>query len=123
MARIDMLPGYNCRFYLFGHCTYEEFLNPGYNLDWGCPVIAELEQSYDHLLHQAEVFNLSEARAGRIWERRLSTWAPIWDCQQYVPEEENEGCLYLLHCQCVLSMPFCPGVCRHFCYKNDPAQD
>lgn len=116
MGKIKFLPGYNCAYYSFGHCLYEEHLNPGYQDKWQCRVLAILENDYDSLMHQAEKFDLSFHQFESIWEKRFrrhGSWEDL--CRSYIPGDiEDDRCIYLCGNACILMTPDCPGVCRVF---------
>jgi len=116
MGKVTHLPGHNCAYYIFGHCTYEEYLNPGYYAAWQCRVLACLEKDYDGLISQAEVFDLSFDQVERIWEKRfdnIRSWADL--CGYYLPSGNvDDRCACLFGNACALLMPECSGVCRLF---------
>ncbi|WP_291322349.1 hypothetical protein [Desulfonatronospira sp.] len=116
MGELTSLPGYNCFHYRFGHCAYQEHLNPGYHGDWQCLVLASLEKSYDGLIHRGDAFGLSFEQLEAIWEKRfrkVDSWADL--CSTYLPSDpEDDRCKCLYGNACVLLMPECHGVCSVF---------
>ena len=116
MAIVIRLPAENCVYFRSGSCVYSEFMNPGLEQDVQCVVLEELEQKYDHLLAQADVFNLSASQVQRIWAGRFGehvTWERL--CRKYEPRDpEDDRCLSLLGNACVIRFPRCPGVCPQY---------
>ena len=122
MAKVTKMPGRMCRFYMNGGCLYEEMLNPGYNREWRCRVLKELEGEYDKLLLQAENFNLDEKAFGDLWEQRIEEHLKsIVVCRKMVPREEEEGafCGALYERVCSFELPKCEGVCNLFKPRED----
>ncbi|WP_432736790.1 hypothetical protein [Maridesulfovibrio sp. FT414] len=122
MARITKMPGRNCRFFTNGKCLYEEMLNSGYNRDWRCRVIRDLEGEYDRLLRQAEAFKLDEEAFTDIWEQRIDEHLKSTVvCRKMIPLDE-EGlpfCAALWDDVCLLELEDCSGVCRNFSPDRD----
>ncbi len=117
MAKVTKLPGRNCRFFISGRCLYEEMLNPGYNRNWRCRVIRELEGEYDHLLRQADTFKLDEKAFNDLWEQRIEEHLKSSVvCRKMIPSEEDEGpfCAALYDEICLLELDKCEGVCNKF---------
>lgn len=111
------MPGRMCRFYLSGRCAYEEMLNPGYNRQWRCKVIQELEGEYDKLLRQAESFNLDEQAFSELWEQRIDEHLKSKVvCRKMIPPEDEEDlfCAVVHDEVCLLEMPVCDGICTKF---------
>lgn len=91
MAKVSKMPGCRCQFYINGKCLYEEMLNPGYNNDWRCRIIKELEKEYDRLLHQAEAFKLDEKTFSDLWEQRMEEHLKSTVvCRKMIPHEDDE---------------------------------
>ncbi|MFO7818203.1 MAG: hypothetical protein R6V39_11080 [Desulfovibrionales bacterium] len=119
LTNIRKLPGNNCIHYVCGHCVYWEVLNPGYHCEWKCAVLSSLLESYDHLLRQADKFDLNRDQIKQIWKNRLTDGLPLWNCPQYMPDKGNDDeCIYLLHTHCILKMPVCSGRCRFFVFAG-----
>ncbi len=116
------MPGRNCRYYLKGKCAYEEMLNPGYNRDWRCRVIMDLEGEYDRLLRQAEAFRLDELAFAELWEQRIEEHLKSTVvCRRMIPREE-EGfpfCAALQDEICLFELDDCEGVCERFSSGNE----
>ncbi|WP_320008726.1 hypothetical protein [Maridesulfovibrio sp.] len=117
MAKVTKLPGHMCRFYKNGRCLYEEMLNPGYNREWRCLVLRELEGEYDRLLLQADNFHLEEQAFRDLWERRMEEYLKSTVvCRKMVPSDE-EGLPFCgaLHEEiCLFEQVKCEGVCNLF---------
>jgi len=78
-------------------------------------VLSSLLESYEHLLHQAENFDLNRDQIKQIWKNRMADGLPLWNCAQYIPDKENDDeCIYLMHTHCIQQMPACSGRCRFF---------
>jgi hypothetical protein len=75
-----------------------------------------MEDEYDRLLAQADVFELDEETAARILEGRLKGILPGERvCRDYSPgEDELTGCLSGFRGVCLRRLPPCPGVCEKF---------
>lgn len=117
MAKVTKMPGCMCVFYLSGKCLYEEMLNPGYNKEWRCKVLEDLEDEYDKLLRQAENFNLDEQAFSDLWEQRIEEHLKSKVvCRKMVPHEEEDYpfCVAVHDEICLLEMPVCEGICSKF---------
>lgn len=113
------MPGTDCVHFVRGRCLYQEALNPGLNEAWQCGVLRSLEREYDHTLNRAEAFGLSEAKAARLVQGRMSM--PKWSAERCPAQGERplgvhdaEACDGLRGLVCVWLLPECPGRCRHF---------
>jgi len=117
MARISRMPGRECAHYERGHCVYEERLNPGLHAGFRCVVLTRWEEEYDQFLDQAEVFQLDDVTAGRIWDTRFRrlTAGPL-QCPEFVSGYDVAviSCVHLLDDMCLLRLPQCQGMCRRF---------
>ena len=117
MAKVTKMPGRMCRFYQNGRCLYEEMLNPGYNRDWRCLVLKELEGKYDKLLLQADNFHLDEQAFRDLWEQRIEEYLKSnVVCRKMVAgvEEGDAFCTALHKEVCLFEQPECEGVCNLF---------
>ncbi|EGJ51297.1 hypothetical protein Desaf_2995 [Desulfocurvibacter africanus subsp. africanus str. Walvis Bay] len=116
-AIISRMPGRECAYYAQGHCIYEERLNPGFQTGFRCVVLTRWEDEYDQFLDQAEVFQLDDETAGRIWDKRFRKLAegPL-QCQEFTSGGDVAvvNCIHLLDDVCVLRLPACQGMCRRF---------
>lgn len=128
---ITPMPGINCVHHLQGRCLLEERRNPGLNSEWQCQVLGEWENAYDQFLNQAENFQLDLETATRIWAGRLgSMLRKPTPCQHYQrgPESGNAGksdqdedvlgCVHGWAGLCLLVMPLCNGICRHYEHRQ-----
>ncbi|WP_239057267.1 hypothetical protein [Desulfovibrio sp. JC010] len=122
LVKVTKMPGRMCRFYMNGRCLYEEMLNPGYNREWRCRVLKDLEGEYDKLLLQADNFHLDEQAFRDLWERRIEEHLKSTVvCRKMVPREE-EGfpfCGALHEEICLFEQPECEGVCNLFKPRKD----
>ncbi|TIH18559.1 hypothetical protein D0S45_04905 [Marinifilum sp. JC120] len=117
MAKVTKMPGRMCRFYKNGRCLFEEKLNPGYNRQYRCRVMIDLEGEYDKLLLQAENFNLDAKAFGDLWEQRIEEHLKFTVvCRNMVPCEEEDGsfCSAIHDRVCLFELPECEGVCSRF---------
>ncbi len=116
-GRVVRLPGVGCRHYDRGRCLYEEALNPGYHRRWRCVVLLRWESAYDDFLERADRFGLSEAGLPELLRRRFErlTGEDV-DCPDYAPGADGSlpECRLLHEELCLLKLPECEGVCRHF---------
>lgn len=112
------LPGDGCRFWADGRCLYEELLNPGLRVEYGCVVLNGLEKNFDAFVMRGEKLGLTTEQAGRIWERRMDAALNIgWDCANFIFLQDGPGempCLHFRNGVCMLRLPACPGRCRRF---------
>jgi hypothetical protein len=121
-GRIIRFPGAGCAYYDNGRCLYEETLNPGLDEGLRCATLNRLEEAYDDFLRQAEVFDLSEDKALRIWEERFSRLVRQQsDCQDYLPGDNDNflGCVFALGDLCLKAFPRCLGQCPRFSPRPD----
>ncbi|MBT8763009.1 hypothetical protein KFV02_03590 [Desulfohalobiaceae bacterium Ax17] len=119
MGKLHFFPGEGCLFFKYGHCVYEEILNPGYNRHWQCQVLVKWEKEYDHLVNQAEYFQLNPSQVEGIWERRMARKIISgWNCPHYISCEEEESCIYLHGNICILALPKCMGRCHLYQYNG-----
>ncbi len=124
MGKITKLPAYNCIFFRSGHCIHEEAMNPGLDPEKQCHVLMELENRYDHLLTQADIFDLTSEQVQRIWAGRFGeivSWEMF--CDIYVPESaEDDRCHRLFGSACTNRFSRCPGICPLYIAKR-PQKD
>lgn len=124
MGKITRLPARNCIFFRSGRCVYEEALNPGLDPEMQCLVLTELEKKYDHLLTQAEIFDLNTREVEKIWSGRFGevvSWGMF--CDIYEPRnDEDDRCLRLFGNACMLLFPGCQGICSWYTVKH-PKKD
>lgn len=113
-----VLPGTGCRFWVAGRCLHGEAVNPGLDLNNACPVLREWEQRFDSFIELGEIFGISAAEAGQVWERRMRQALETgWECPDFQfaeAEVQDAGCRFLLDGVCLLRLPLCPGRCRRF---------
>lgn len=115
-ARVLSLPARNCVFYKQGFCVRQEMLNPGLDPCTRCRVISTLENGFDHLLQQAENFELSQDQVHSIWKKRMGE-SVSWEeyCAAYEPcSREDDRCAFLLGNACYRMFPACQGICRFY---------
>jgi hypothetical protein len=115
--KIRSLPGDKCRFYKFGRCHYEETLNPGYNANFRCRLLAEWEGRFEEFVSRADRFNLDPETAGRIWaERMRSFYTGESECDQFERggSRSEIECVHAFLDVCLLKLPQCLGQCSHF---------
>ncbi len=119
MAKITRLPAHNCIFFRSGLCVYEEAQNPGLDPEMQCLVLTELEDRYDHLLTQADAFELSSEQVQKIWAGRFGeivSWGMF--CDIYEPESsEDDRCRFLFGNACIIRFPRCNGICPSYILK------
>ncbi|BCS87007.1 hypothetical protein [Pseudodesulfovibrio sediminis] len=117
MGNIKRLPGDSCRHYALGHCSYQEWLNPGYTRSWRCQVIERWESAFDDFLARAEGFGVEQDAVPDLWNRQFQRLArEVFHCQRYVfePGAPALACRHQAEGVCILSQPKCHGRCRHF---------
>lgn len=120
--KLIRLPGLGCRHHVLGRCLYEDALNPGYHRQWRCAVLQRWEAVYDDFLERAERFGLEEGSAADLLARRFERLtAEEVDCPDYAPgpEESLSGCRLLHEELCLLRLPECGGLCRHYVLRQD----
>lgn len=116
MGKISKIPAPHCIFLKEGFCAYNEILNPGFDTHVQCKVLLELEQKYDHLLAQAENFQLDGEQVQKIWKMRFGNDL-AWEmfCSVYhARSAEDDRCMYLLGNACILLFPRCNGICSWY---------
>nr|WP_154655355.1 hypothetical protein [Maridesulfovibrio hydrothermalis] len=124
MAKITKMPGRMCRYYQSGKCFYEEMLNPGYNKEWRCKVLRDLEGEYDKLLRQAEAFKLDADAFSDLWEQRIEEHLKSGAvCRKMVSHEDEDEdspfCAAVCDEVCLFEMPECDGICSSFKPVNE----
>lgn len=116
-GRLVRLPGVSCRHYERGRCLYEEALNPGYHRRWRCAVLLGWEAAYDEFLERADRFGIRESELAGLMRRRFErlTEGGV-ECRDYQPGADASlpECRLLVDELCLLALPECGGVCRHF---------
>jgi len=128
-CNVTPMPGTRCVHFTQGRCLLEERRNPGLHVRWQCAVIAQWESAYDSFLNQAEAFQLEIGLATRIWASRLGGMLQQPSpCEAYEPcaqepgeEPEDDDVLACAHAWaglCLLRMPCCEGICRHFEHRQ-----
>lgn len=121
-GRLVRLPGLGCLHHERGRCLYEEALNPGYHRQWRCVVLLRWESAYDEFLERAERFGVDEAGLPGLLHRRFERLtSEDVDCPHHVPGEDETPpqCRLLSGELCLLSLPACGGVCRHFAPREN----
>ncbi|RQD66775.1 hypothetical protein [Desulfonatronovibrio magnus] len=116
MGKVTTLPAQNCIYYRFGFCVYEETLNPGFDVESRCLVLMELEEKYDHLLSQADNFDLNQDQVHKIWVSRFGENV-MWEdfCRAYMPRSrDDDRCSSLFGNACIKLFPECGGRCPHY---------
>ncbi len=116
-GRVIRFPGAGCAHFENGRCLYEERLNPGLDKALRCVILNRLERAYDDFLRQADIFELGEGEALRIWEDRFSRLVGQQsDCQDYLPGDNENflGCVFALGDLCLKAFPPCGGQCPRF---------
>lgn len=124
MAKITSLPARNCVFFRSGYCVFEEAQNPGLDHRMQCLVLTELENRYDRLLTQADIFDLSSDQVQKIWAERFGEIVS-WDmfCHIYQPRShEDDRCGFLFGNACMVRFPRCQGICSSY-ILNRPQKD
>jgi len=114
-VKIRRLPGKSCVYYKSGRCLYEERLNPGFHRQWRCKILLRWEAAYDNFLLQADIFNLDQETATRIWEERLRRLMRSGrKCPDFIlgGDDEITGCASLFGSLCLKLLPLCDGQCR-----------
>ncbi|MFW5730084.1 MAG: hypothetical protein ACOCV7_00415 [Desulfonatronovibrionaceae bacterium] len=115
-ARVLSLPARNCIYYRKGFCVRQEMLNPGLDPGTRCRVLTILESNFDHLLQQAENFELTREQVYSLWRQRMGE-SVSWEsyCALYEPcSMEDDRCAFLLGNACYRMFPGCPGICRFY---------
>lgn len=122
-AQVRKLPGVHCTFYLFGHCVYEEHINPGDNTEWQCSEVTRFLKAYDEFIDRADRFALSDEKAGELWDVREASLPPTGalcdsyesdPCKGCGQDSSVTDCRYEQNLICVLELPVCTGVCRRY---------
>lgn len=116
---VRKLPAPHCQYYVQGRCARAESLNPGYDNRWRCTEIERIIDAYDVLLEQAETFNLDAETVKNIWENRVATMPAAGDgCPQFAMSHQDTGgpldCVHAVDTVCLLALPLCKGICRHY---------
>ncbi|MGX9366485.1 hypothetical protein ACTVJH_10660 [Desulfoplanes sp. PS50] len=110
------MPGIGCRFYVYGHCIYEEVQNPGYDATCICTVLKKLESQFEDFVDRAEAFGIEPLTAAMIWPRFGDRICVETICSQYAPDSEkrSDECRYRYDNACILLFPTCSGRCSRF---------
>jgi hypothetical protein len=110
------LSGTGCRFYAYGHCLYEEMLNPGFNRAFACTVLERLDAHFEGFAKRVEGFGLEEPQAAMIWDSYSRKMASREVCADFFPNpRETRGqCLFRYDNACILRCPVCAGRCVRY---------
>ncbi len=76
-------------------------------------MLTSMEKKFDHLLTQADIFNLSSEQVNKIWASRFGE-VVSWDmfCSIYQPQSiEDDRCASLFGNACIMLLPECHGIC------------
>lgn len=120
----DICPMQSCLFYCQGRCFLEETRNPGRDGSHTCRRLTWLLQRWDDFLDRADVFDLTEKEARRVWDTLFQKYMKkLPPC----PEPDSRhgkyerafigavpGCPCLIQTLCLLTMPCCSGKCSSF---------
>lgn len=116
-SKVTSMPGEGCRFYKYGHCHYEESLNPGFHKRFRCKLLVAWESDFEDFIARAERFNLDPETAGRIWSEKMKSLRGRADaCEDFQQGggASEIGCLHAYLDVCLLALPLCRGQCTHF---------
>ena len=128
---VTALPAVHCAYNRGGGCLYEQCLNPDYHEGWRCSELMRLSDAYDLFLEQMEHVTLSAEEALQLWRARLERMPafgeqclamtvpdapanPLRFAGAFPLESVSLGCVFAEGLVCVLKLPQCKGICKHY---------
>ena len=123
-ASVIRFPGGGCLHYVQGRCLRSETINPGFQKDFLCRELTRLEGQYDDLLRRVDAFDLPESQSLELMQNRLERLRAQNTCPDKVSAPPGEtshtgegdalDCIHARGHVCLLQLPLCDGVCRHY---------